>query len=135
MPAISLTGLDHIVLRIVDREAMIAFYRDVVGCTLDRDRPELGLTHLRAGRSLIDLVTVDGPLGRAGGAPPGPQARNMDHLCLGVRPFDEPAIRAHLADHGVAVTESGQRYGAEGEGASVYFQDPEGNTVELKRHP
>lgn len=135
MAAFSLTGLDHLVLRIVDRDRMIAFYRDVVGCTLDRDRPDLGLTHLRAGRSLIDLVTVDGQLGREGGAPPGAEGRNMDHLCLGVRPFDEAQIRAHLARHGVVVTGAGQRYGAEGEGTSIYFQDPEGNTVELKAHP
>ena len=125
-------GFDHIVLRIVDKDKMVAFYRDVLGCTVDWDRPELGLTHVRAGTSLIDLVTVDGKLGKMGGAAPGIEGRNLDHFALSVRPFDETAIRAHLAAHGVAIVEEGERYGAEGDGTSLYVRDPEGNTVELK---
>ena len=125
-------GFDHIVLRIVDKDKMVAFYRDVLGCHVDWDRPELGLTHVRAGTSLIDLVTVDGKLGKMGGAAPGVEGRNLDHFALSVRPFDETAIRAHLAAHGVAIVEEGERYGAEGDGTSLYVRDPEGNTVELK---
>ena len=125
-------GFDHIVLRIVDKEKMVAFYRDVLGCAVDWDRPELGLTHIRAGASLIDLVTVDGKLGRAGGAAPGKEGRNLDHFALAVRPFDPQAIRTHLDAHGVAIVEQGDRYGAEGDGLSIYILDPEGNTVELK---
>ena len=125
-------GFDHIVLRIVDKTAMLAFYTEILGCTLDWDRPELGLTHVRAGASLIDLVTIEGKLGRLGGAAPGREARNLDHFALAVRPFDEAAIRAHLAAHGVTIIEEGERYGADGDGTSLYIQDPEGNTVELK---
>ena len=125
-------GFDHIVLRIVDKDAVVAFYTDVLGCALDWDRPELGLTHIRAGTSLIDLVTVDGRLGQLGGAAPGAEARNLDHFALAIRPFNEAAIRAHLAAHGVAIIDEGGRYGAEGDGTSLYIQDPEGNTVELK---
>lgn len=121
-------GFDHIVLRIVDKDRMITFYRDVLGCPVDWDRPELGLTHIRAGTSLIDLVTVDGKLGRLGGAAPGAEGRNLDHFALAVRPFDEAAIRAHLASHGIAIIEEGERYGAEGDGTSLYIRDPEGNT-------
>jgi catechol 2,3-dioxygenase-like lactoylglutathione lyase family enzyme len=129
---ISVAGFDHIVLRVRDKAAMLGFYRDVLGLRLDRDRPELGLTHVRAGAQMIDLVTLDGPLGRLGGAGPGPEGRNLDHFALQVRPFDEAAIRDHLAAHGVEVIEEGQRYGAEGTGFSLYVRDPEGNTVELK---
>jgi catechol 2,3-dioxygenase-like lactoylglutathione lyase family enzyme len=129
---IALQGFDHIVLRIRDKARMVAFYTEAIGCALDWDRPELGLTHLRAGRDLIDLVTLDGPLGAAGGAGPGADGRNLDHFCLRVAPFDEAAIRAHLAAHGVEVVDAGPRYGAAGEGPSLYVRDPEGNTVELK---
>ncbi len=132
---IQTTGFDHIVLRVVDKDAMIAFYRDVLGCPVEWDRPEIGLTHIRAGGSLIDLVTVDGKLGQMGGAAPGPEARNLDHFALAIRPFDEAAIRAHLAAHGVAIIDEGQRFGAEGNGTSLYLHDPEGNTVELKGPP
>ncbi len=132
MNPIVVTGFDHIVLRIRDKAAMLGFYQGVLGLAVDRDRPELGLTHIRAGGQLIDLVTVDGPLGASGGPAPGLDAHNLDHLALRVRPFDEPAIRAHLAAHDVAIVDEGLRYGADGEGFSLYIRDPEGNTVELK---
>ena len=132
MNPIIVAGFDHIVLRIRDKAAMLAFYCDVLGLAIDRDRPELGLTHVRAGRQMIDLITLDGRLGRMGGAAPGAEGRNLDHFALQVRPFDEPAIRAHLASHGVEVVKEGQRYGADGDGLSLYIRDPEGNVVELK---
>jgi glyoxylase I family protein len=132
---IAIQGFDHIVLRVRDKAAMLGFYREVLGLAVDRDRPELGLTHIRAGAQMIDLVTLDGPLGKLGGEGPGPEGRNLDHFALQVRPFDEAAIRAHLAAHGVEVVEDGQRYGADGEGFSLYIRDPEGNTVELKGPP
>ena len=129
---IAVTGFDHIVLRVADKDAMLGFYVGVLGLSVDRDRPQLGLTHIRAGPQMIDLVTLDGPLGRMGGAAPGAEGRNLDHFAMQVRPCDEAAIRAHLAAYGVAVVEEGQRYGADGAGFSLYVRDPEGNTVELK---
>lgn len=132
---IAVAGFDHIVLRVRDKAAMLGFYVDVLGLSVDRDRPELGLTHIRAGAQMIDLVTLDGPLGKLGGEGPGVQGRNLDHFALQVRPFDEAAIRAHLGAHGIAVVEEGQRYGADGTGFSLYVRDPEGNTVELKGPP
>lgn len=128
----TLKGLDHLVLRVHDLERIKSFYCDVLGCTVERVQAEIGLTQLRAGRSLIDLVNLDGKLGRVGGVGPGSEGRNVDHFCLVISPFDEAAIRAHLTSHGVETGEVGSRYGAEGEGASIYLDDPEGNTVELK---
>jgi catechol 2,3-dioxygenase-like lactoylglutathione lyase family enzyme len=127
--------IDHLVLRVADPARMIAFYRDVLGCGIARRQDEIGLVQLAAGRSLIDLIDVVGKLGRMGGAAPGREGRNLDHLCLRVDPFDEAAIRAHLAAHGVAAGDTASRFGAEGEGPSIYIDDPEGNTVELKGPP
>lgn len=132
---IQLLGIDHVVLRVRDAERMTRFYCDALGCRVERVREELGLTQLRAGQSLIDLVSVDGELGRKGGAAPGTQARNMDHFCLRVEPFDQLALIAHLIGHGVVPDEARTRYGAEGYGPSIYITDPEGNTVELKGPP
>ena len=132
---IPLQGLDHLVLRVVDLDAMLGFYVGVLGCAIERRQDEIGLVQLRAGQSLIDLVPVDGKLGRMGGAAPGAQGRNLDHFCLRVEPFDEAAIRAELAAHGVQAGKTGSRYGAEGEGPSLYLSDPEGNVVELKGPP
>ena len=127
--------IDHVVLRAIDLEAMRRFYCEVLGCREERRQDAIGLVQLRAGASLIDLVSMDGKLGRSGGAAPGREGHNMDHFCLRVEPFDEAAIRAHLAACGVAAGPLEQRYGAEGSGPSIYLADPEGNTVELKGPP
>lgn len=130
-----LRQIDHIVLRVRDVDAMQAFYCDVLGCSVERRQDGIGLLQLRAGASLIDLVGVEGKLGRMGGAAPGAEGRNLDHVCLRVEPFDRDAIAAHLRVHGVRLGEFGSRYGAEGEGPSQYLFDPEDNMVELKGPP
>lgn len=131
----SILGLDHVVLRAAHVPRMVRFYCGVLGCTLERERGDLGLTQLRAGNALIDLVDVSGELGRRGGAAPGCEGRNMDHLCLRVEPFDPGAISAHLLRHGVVPGEIKSRFGADGQGPSLYISDPEGNVVELKGPP
>ena len=129
---IHIRDIDHIVLRVLNLDAMMKFYIEMLGCTIERRQDEIGLVQLRAGRSLVDLVPVDGKLGLAGGAPPGKEARNVDHFCFRVEPFDAESIHRHLAAHGVEAGKVESRYGAEGEGPSIYLNDPEGNTVELK---
>jgi len=124
--------IDHIVLRVRDLEPMIEFYSKVLGCGVQWRRPELGLVHLRAGNAMIDLVPVDGKLGKLGGAAPGKEGRNMDHVCLRVQPFDVDQIVKHLETHRARVGEIRPRFGAEGEGVSIYVYDPEDNLVELK---
>ena len=129
---LKLRGIDHVVLRVKDIDAMRRFYCDVLGATHVAHRPGLGMSHLRVGGAMIDLIEVNGALGKPGGAAPGTGGRNMDHLCLRVEPFDQQAIVAHLEKHHVAVGKITSRFGAEGNGVSIYLADPEGNTVELK---
>jgi glyoxylase I family protein len=129
---LKLRGIDHVVLRVRDIDAMRRFYCDVLGAAHVAYRPEFGMSHLRAGSAMIDLVEVSGPFGRAGGAAPDREGRNMDHLCLRVEPFDEKEILSYLRQHGVVVGDVRNRFGAEGNGVSIYVTDPEGNTVELK---
>jgi catechol 2,3-dioxygenase-like lactoylglutathione lyase family enzyme len=135
MPPFTLRKLDHVVLRVADLKASLDFYLGALGCVVEKEQASIGLFQVRAGDSLIDLVPLTGLLGGKGGAGPGAEGRNLDHFALQVIPFDEAAIRAHLAAHGVAVVESGRRYGAEGDGPSVYVNDPDGNVVELKGPP
>lgn len=132
---IHIRDIDHIVLRVVDLPAMLRFYCDGLGCRVERRQDEIGLIQLRAGRSMLDLVPLDSKLGRAGGAAPGRQGHNVDHMCFRVEPFDERAIRAHLASLGIEAGPVESRYGAEGEGPSIYLSDPQGNVVELKGPP
>jgi catechol 2,3-dioxygenase-like lactoylglutathione lyase family enzyme len=125
-------SLDHVVLRATAIEPMLRFYRDVLGCTVAKHNEPLGLWHLRAGPTMIDLIDVHGPLGPAGGPAPGPQGHNLDHLCLRLRPFDPDAVRAFLAAQGIATEPPGRRFGAQGDGLSIYLKDPQGNGIELR---
>jgi len=132
---IHIREIDHLVLRVIDLDRMLRFYCGALGCSVERRDDAIGLVQLRAGRSLIDLVPLSGPLGAAGGAPPGSGGRNLDHFCVRVEPFDEAAIRSHLHSHDVEAGPVARRNGAEGEGPSLYLADPEGNVVELKGPP
>jgi glyoxylase I family protein len=135
MSAIELRGLDHVVLRVAEVDRALAFYCGVLGCTEERRIEELGLIQLRAGVSLIDLVAIDSPLGRAGGGAVENEARNVDHFALELASFDEGAIRKQLEAHGIDSGDARRRYGAKGFGLSIYLNDPDGNTVELKGPP
>ena len=116
-PPFRLRTLDHVVLRVREMQRMIGFYTGVLGCRKEREVERIGLVQLRAGTAMIDLV------------------RNLDHFALAIEPYDEAALRTYLGDAGVKIGESGNRYGAEGEGPSLYIEDPEGNVVELKGPP
>ena len=131
---INVQSVDHVVLRVADVEKVGAFYIDVLGGRWDRRRDDIGLHHLRIGELMIDLVPVDGQLGRTGGAAPGPEGHNVDHVAFRVRPWNGDAILATLKSHGIEA-EINSRYGADGDGPSIYFKDPEGNGVELKGPP
>jgi len=134
-PSFTTLGLDHIVLRVRDLEQSLRFYTRVLDGSVERRLDALGLVQVRLGASLIDLVPVASPLGKLGGAAPGTGGRNVDHFALRIEPFDEASLRSHLIAHGVEPGEVGLRYGAEGNGPSLYIRDPDGNTVELKGPP
>lgn len=127
--------LDHIVLRVTDLDTMMNFYMDVLGCGLEKVQDSIGLYQLRAGSSLIDLIPVNGKLGKMGGAAPGAEGRNLDHFCLSIEPFNGDEILHYLRTKGIDAGRVESRYGAEGEGPSIYLTDPEGNVVELKGPP
>ena len=131
-PPFTPQGLDHVVLLVGDMAEAELFYRDVIGCTVDRRLEQYGMVQMRAGASLIDLVDIASEAG-AWGRPNIAGGRNMDHVCIATGRWDEPAMRAHLARHGVEIVEEGMRYGATGEGLSFYVRDPSGNIIELKR--
>lgn len=128
-------GLDHLVIRATDIATMTRFYCDVLGCTETRMRDDIGLYHLQAGHSMIDLADVAAAAGQRGGPAPGPDGNNIDHFAIRIVDFDAERLRAHLTAHGVEAGEIMTRFGAAGDGPSLYLKDPEGNTVELKGYP
>ena len=130
---LEILAIDHIVLRTTKSPEMLDFYTKVLGCTVERKTPEeTGLTQLRAGNALIDLVVVNSRLGAIGGGAPTKTERNVDHFCLQINSMPEIEIKNYLESHGVLVGDFESRYGAQGLGNSVYIQDPESNGVELR---
>ncbi|WAJ70878.1 VOC family protein [Catenovulum adriaticum] len=130
---LKMAGLDHIVLRTTKLTQMLDFYCGHLGCTLERKTDDsLGLTQLRAGNTLIDIVTFDSKLGKLADNPPDLNSPNLDHFCLQVETSSMDEICQYLTQHYIPHTEPENRYGAQGFGLSVYLTDPQGNTVELK---
>lgn len=119
------TGLDHIVLNVADVERSLAWYVDVIGLAPVRvDLWREGKSPFPSVRvnedTIIDLVRAP----RIG--------VNMDHLCLVV---DRADVEAVIADEQFTVIAGpGSRYGARGDGWSVYVRDPDGNTVEFRAY-
>lgn len=118
--------IDHVVLRVRDLAAMVRFYEQALGFRVERTLDRLNLVQMRAGASMLDLIQAERP------AASDKRSRNMDHLCFRIAPFDRDAISSHLSPLGIEIGEAVERYGAEGTGLSVYFDDPEGNQIELK---
>lgn len=128
------TGLDHIVLRVADPMAVLAWYRDVLGLEPERlaefERGEVPFPSVRVDAgTVIDLVEL--PVG--GEAPaPGAGGGNLDHFCLVVDGADLDAL---AGDPALDVL-GGPRalWGARGVGRAVYVRDPAGNVVELRSY-
>ncbi|WP_281558781.1 VOC family protein [Thalassomonas sp. RHCl1] len=145
-----IAAIDHLVLRTAQVDEMVSFYCQVLGCSVERIVEEIteeiteeaegvagnekitALTQLRAGNALIDLVDVSSKLGRAGGGAPTKTEQNLDHFCLQLKAISSGEINDYLTAKGIKVGQFHTRYGAQGFGDSVYIQDPDGNTVELK---
>lgn len=130
---IDIALIDHVVLRTNHLQRMIAFYRDVLGCPVERGPGEAGLAQLRAGSSLIDILEVSDSLDDNEDA--ARTLANMDHVCLQLNSWDSDEITDYLRRHSVLAGDVVLRYGAQGSGPSMYISDPDGNTVELKGSP
>ena len=124
--------IDLVVLRVQDLKSPLRFYCEVLGCEKEREIELLGLVQPRAGQSLIDLVPIEGELGRLGGAGPGAGDRNVDHIALRIEMDNLADVVPFLDQQYVAHGDIERRYGAEGYGRSLYLQDPDRNVVELR---
>ena len=120
--------LDHVVLRCRDQNRALDFYTRILGLREERRIDQIGLIQLRAGRSMIDLVPATHPRIEDG--------LNVDHVCLAIEARDLHEVVRYLREHSIEVMgEPAMRYGAHGQGLSIYIRDPEGNVVELKQMP
>lgn len=122
-------GLDHVVLKVRDQAVSDRFYREILGCTLDKFNERVSLMHLRFGEQLIDLIPAGPDL-------PGREHRGIDHFCLSIHCDDLEGLAKDLRAKGVHVVgEVVKRFGAYGDGSSIYIRDPDDYTIELKPRP
>lgn len=123
MSGFRVTGFDHIVLCVRDVAAARAFYERVLGMTSREERP--GKYSLQFGANKISLQDAATSPTIARDTVPG-----SGNFCL---LSDTPIAewRAHLAAHRVEIIDAGRRDGAAGTIDSLYFNDPDGNLVEV----
>lgn len=119
------TGLDHVVLNVADVERSLGFYCDALGLAPERvdewRRGEILFPSVRVDdHTIIDLLAT----ARTG--------ENADHLCLVVEPVDLEAVKA--SGRFDVVDGPATRFGARGNGTSLYVRDPDGNTIELRHY-
>jgi catechol 2,3-dioxygenase-like lactoylglutathione lyase family enzyme len=120
-------ALDHLVLVVADVERSVAWYRDVLGLEVERydlwKDGKVTFPSVRIdGGTIIDLIAGERSSGRG----------NVDHFCVVVEETDLEEVR----DSGVfdVVEGPARRWGARGDGLSLYVRDPDGNVVELRHY-
>lgn len=126
---VTVTGFDHVVLRVADVERSLAFYLDELGLSPVRvDLWRSGQAPFPSVRVASDVIIdlIAAPAEHSGN-------ENVDHICLVVAPTDWDAVIAR----GVFEVVDGPdtRYGARGDGQSLYIRDPDRNVVELRYYP
>ena len=122
-PAVRVTGFDHLVLRCRDIETTLAWYQHNLGLAPVRvDEWRAGKVFFPSLRinadTIVDLLPGDVADGR------------LDHICIVVEPHDFDALVA--SGRFEVLDGPDQRYGARGNGTSLYVRDPDGLTVELR---
>lgn len=125
-PPVQVRGLDHVVLRVADTRRSVAWYRDELGLEVLRldewERGEVLFVSVRVdGATIIDLLEQ------------APDGTNVDHVCLVVDDVDLAAVAA--SGRFEVVDGPGVRWGARGDGTSLYVRDPDGHLVELRTYP
>ena len=129
-PLVTVTGLDHIGLRVRDVESSLSFYAGALGLESERVKEwrngEVTFPSVRLNSStLIDLFAA--PDNRQ------PTVINQDHFCLEIKPIDLVQVKTRCMKLGIGIhAGAGIRWGARGDGTSLYIYDPDNNVVELK---
>lgn len=121
--------LDHLILRVNDREASLGFYTGVLGLAYEGEREPFSVVRVSPD-SILQLA----PWGTEGG----------EHLAFAMARERFEAVFARIREAGIAFGDSfhavgngrgpGEETGARGPGASVYCFDPSRHLVEIRHY-
>lgn len=131
-----LTAMDHIVLNVTDIDRSLNFYTQVLGLEPERveqfRRGEVGFPSVRVSpETIIDLFPM-----KSGEVRAQDGLLNMNHFTMVLHEAEFEPFQKHLAEQGVTIDDGpGRRWGARGNGLSVYFRDPDGNRIEVRCYP
>lgn len=134
LPLVTITEMDHIVLRVKDVEESLRFYSELLGLPVERVEQwragEVRFPSVRINAdTIIDLFASDQETISKEGA------RNQDHYCMVIEPTDMEALKAGFEALGVGIQAGpGKRWGSHGDGISLYIYDPDNNVVELRHY-
>ena len=122
---VSVTALDHIVLNCADIETTLAWYIDRLGLApvrVDEWREgKVPFPSLRINEgTVIDLTSGEDNDGR------------LDHFCVVIAATDLAEVAA--SGEFEVLDGPATRFGARGDGTSLYVRDPDGTTVELRHY-
>ena len=125
MSRVRVSGFDHLVLRCRDVESTLAWYADRLGLDTVRvdewRRAEVPFPSVRVDAgTIIDLVEGPTDDGR------------LDHICIVVEAVDLAALAA--SGEFDVVSGPARRFGARGDGTSLYVRDPDGLVVEIRHY-
>ena len=134
-PLVKIVEMDHIVLRCRDVDASLRFYNEVLGMEILRlDDFKAGNVRFPSARlnadTIIDFFPSPDqpPIGKDG-------IKNQDHFCMVIEPQDMEALKSQCMSLGIEVQQGpGTRWGAHGNGTSLYIYDPDDNVVELRHY-
>ena len=132
LPGPEVVGIDHIVLRTKRLPELLEFYCDKLGLKVERHLKKFGLYQLRAGFALLDILdrtVADAEEEATDSTKRDPQ---YDHFCLAVAELNAQELVEWLDAEEIPHGKVERRYGATGEGTSIYAEDPDGRRVELK---
>jgi catechol 2,3-dioxygenase-like lactoylglutathione lyase family enzyme len=136
MPVVSATAFDHLVVRCADVERTLAWYLDLLGLAPVRvdewRRGEAPFPSVRVDETTIIDLIGDLPDIADPGDGAGSRDGRLDHICLVIEPVD----LADIAASGAFDVLEGpvRRFGARGDGTSLYVRDPDGLVVELRHY-
>ncbi len=144
MSLIKVKALDHVVFNVADMETIMDFYTNILGLSTERweafQAGEVPFPSVRVNQdTIIDFFPLDTdsfkPENSGGQVDLAHKVQEIHHVCLTLEKTDMDQLVLELENKGIEVYEGPvKRFGARGQGTSIYITDPEKRIIELRTY-